>query len=734
MTHAKQLVATVVALFLAAFLGSPALAQTTVTADWTNLGKANLEAVNNGDTLSAGTNTITINTSIVRDGDSNDGNFQPFYSTGMLSYYTGQIGSQTGPLLYNMDHSVFDAGDYFQSTYTFTNTVQQLSFTIGNVDRRFLISPYFHDAIVIEYDTGTGAWQNLRNLGAYTLESAVGTTTINGQAGFHGTGYAGSMTSTTGDIRVNFGSTTVKRVRVRYLFGQRSPSQNPNGDYQYVGMSDFRWQEIDTTSADLSLNKTVSNSSPTLGSSISYTLTLTNAASSPQTANSIVVQDQLPQGVNYVSHSGSGTYSAATGNWSIASLAPGASASLTIQVTVNASSGASVTNGAEVIASSAPDPDSTPNNNSTTEDDDAFATFTVSGARVAGTPPTFSCPNTSVLFDWDLVSWTSGSTVNSYPLGGLGNITFTLNNPDTWLNNADVGGQSPSLQNIVHGGTFERTLLQLVDMANRTNVVTTTIDLPAIMQGARFSIFDVDYENGQFADRVVVYGELDGAIVYPTLTNGVANYVIGNEAFGDGVSDSDRPDGNLIVTFSDPIDRIVVQYGNHSLAPSNPGQQGISLYDILLCRPVTTLSATKISSILSDPVNGATEPKAIPGALVEYSIFVSNTGISPADADSVLVTDDVPADAKMCLTDIGGAGPIVFTDGGTSSGLTYSYTSITDPGDDLQFSNDDGATWTYAPTLDADGCDNAITDFRIVPSGAFASSGSFTLRARFIVE
>lgn len=732
MTRMKQILAAIAALFLAAMTASPALAQT-VTADWTNLGKTNFQAINNGDTLSAGTNTITINTSVVKDGDSNDNNFVPFYSTGMLSYYTGQVGSQTGPLLYNMDHSVFDAGDYFQSTYTFTNAVQQLRFTLGNVDRN-LSSPYFHDAIVIEYDTGTGTWQNLRTLGAFTLGSAVGTTTINGQAGFHGTAYAGSIDSVNGDIRVNFGTTAVKRVRVRYLFGQGAPTQNPAGDLQYVGMSDFRWEEIDTTSADLSLAKTVSNSSPSYGSTISYQLTLTNSVSSPQTANSIVVRDQLPQGVNYVSHSGSGTYNATTGNWSIASLAPGNSVSLTIQVTVNATSGASVTNGAEVISSSAPDPDSTPNNNSTNEDDDAFATFSVSGARVAGTPPVLSCPNTSVLFDWDLVSWTSGSTSNSYPLGGLGNISFNLSNPDVWLNNVDVGGQSPSLQNIVHGGTFERTLLQLVDMANRTNVVTTTIDLPAIMQGAQFSIFDVDYQDTQFADRVVVYGELDGAIVYPTLTNGVANYVIGNEAFGDGVSDSDKSDGNLIVTFDEPIDRIVIQYGNHSMAPTNPGQQGISLHDITLCRPVTTLSATKISSILSDPINGSTNPKAVPGALIEYSIFVSNTGISPVDTDTVLVTDDVPADAKMCLADIGGAGPVVFTDGGTSSGLTYSYTGVTDTGDDLQFSNDDGATWTYAPTLDADGCDSAITDFRVLPSGAFAPSGSFTLRARFIVE
>jgi len=54
------------------------------------------------------------------------------------------------------------------------------------------------------------------------------------------------------------------------------------------------------------------------------------------------------------------------------------------------------------------------------------------------------------------------------------------------------------------------------------------------------------------------------------------------------------------------------------------------------------LSVTKTSCIISDPVNGTTNPKRIPGAVLRYQIQVSNTGTS--DATSVTVTDLIPSE------------------------------------------------------------------------------------------
>lgn len=55
------------------------------------------------------------------------------------------------------------------------------------------------------------------------------------------------------------------------------------------------------------------------------------------------------------------------------------------------------------------------------------------------------------------------------------------------------------------------------------------------------------------------------------------------------------------------------------------------------------VTAAKTTRIVSDPVNGTTNPKAIPGATVEYCIAVTNAAGS-ATATDIAVTDTLPAD------------------------------------------------------------------------------------------
>ncbi len=55
------------------------------------------------------------------------------------------------------------------------------------------------------------------------------------------------------------------------------------------------------------------------------------------------------------------------------------------------------------------------------------------------------------------------------------------------------------------------------------------------------------------------------------------------------------------------------------------------------------ISVFKSSRVVSDPVNNTTNPKAIPGAIVEYCISVAN-GAGSALATGVTITDTLPAD------------------------------------------------------------------------------------------
>lgn len=158
--------------------------------------------------------------------------------------------------------------------------------------------------------------------------------------------------------------------------------------------------------------------------------------------------------------------------------------------------------------------------------------------------------------------------------------------------------------------------------------------------------------------------------------------------------------------------------------------------DVCVVTPLTPeLTVSKVSTLIADPVNGVNNPKAIPGATVEYLITVTNIGDGPASAVTVL--DNGPVDAKLCLMARSG-GPIIFAEPGGATGLTYSYGGAgTVAGDlqvttdDLQFSDDSGLTFDYDPSDDGGGCDGDVTDFRITPSGTLSAGATFTVTVRF---
>ncbi len=147
------------------------------------------------------------------------------------------------------------------------------------------------------------------------------------------------------------------------------------------------------------------------------------------------------------------------------------------------------------------------------------------------------------------------------------------------------------------------------------------------------------------------------------------------------------------------------------------------------------LTVSKTSNVHSDPVNALTDPKAIPGAMIDYTISITNPNSGPVDANSVIVTDKTPAHTSFCVADFGiaGSGPVDFADGTPASGLSYSFASLASATDGIEFSSDDGATWTYVPVADARGCDAAVTHWRVRPAGTLAGSGSFTLRMRYLL-
>lgn len=156
--------------------------------------------------------------------------------------------------------------------------------------------------------------------------------------------------------------------------------------------------------------------------------------------------------------------------------------------------------------------------------------------------------------------------------------------------------------------------------------------------------------------------------------------------------------------------------------PSDPATATVTptMGDVIRCTITNTplaanarLTIDKTATPLSDPVNGTTNPKFLPGGLVRYTFTVANTGSRTVSSGSVWLIDALPSRVW-----VGNAASPTFLNGSPASGLTF--TAATD----LRFSNASSApasfaACTYTPVQDYD------PDVRFVclnPKGTMAAS------------
>ncbi|MDP2324348.1 MAG: DUF11 domain-containing protein, partial [Gammaproteobacteria bacterium] len=196
---------------------------------------------------------------------------------------------------------------------------------------------------------------------------------------------------------------------------------------------------------NVSLDKQVDDSTPNVGATVTFTLTIANAG--PSAATNIDVTDVLPSGYTYVAASIAGgdtrndSSPSVTGlTWTINSLASGGSVDLTYQATVLASG--DYDNYAQIMNHDQPDSNSIPGNNSTTEDDDDIVTVT---------------PN--AVADLSLTKTVN----NSSPVIG-NNVTFTL----TLTNDGPSNATAVSVSDLLPAG-----LIYVSDTSAITSVAST---------------------------------------------------------------------------------------------------------------------------------------------------------------------------------------------------------------------------------------------------------------------
>ncbi|HSS60120.1 MAG TPA: sortase [Candidatus Limnocylindrales bacterium] len=154
------------------------------------------------------------------------------------------------------------------------------------------------------YNAGTGAW----NVGGLTNGSSATLTLV--------------ATVTTTSTTTNT-ATKTGEIEPDPVVGNNTASASVTG-----------------VSADVSVVKTVNQTTPTVGQNITYTLVAHNLG--PSTAPGVQFHDALPAGVAFVSYSATqGTYNSATGIWNVGSMPNGSTVTLTLVVSVQ-SSGAAI--------------------------------------------------------------------------------------------------------------------------------------------------------------------------------------------------------------------------------------------------------------------------------------------------------------------------------------------------------------------------------------------------------
>ncbi len=331
-------------------------------------------------------------------------------------------------------------------------------------------------------------------------------------------------------------------------------------------------------------------------------------------------------------------------------------------------------------------------------------------------------------------------------------LNFTVSFLTNGLTSSVIAGaQMPAISTLINDDNTSRFLIvggifagRTADVAVNNRVVVTTFTFPTPVRDVTITSSDIDFTTNQFRDWFMAVGRNGANSYIPTLTtpfgqtnnsgpftNASSALTLGPvatpvavsaaQAAGVGASPNNNNTGDITLSFAQPVTSVEIRYGNYPLQSGETatGQQGIGIKGVSFC-PMPQINLVKSNVPFSDPVNGTANSKMIPGADVDYTITLSNSGGSPVDVDTSVVGDTLPADVIFFNGDIdpatAGIQNFVFTPG--SSGLSLGAGNIV-------YLNALGT-----PITPSAGYDPNVRTVRWSPQGAMAADSSATIRFR----
>lgn len=359
-------------------------------------------------------------------------------------------------------------------------------------------------------------------------------------------------------------------------------------------------------------------------------------------------------------------------------------------------------------------------------------------------------------FNW--ASNTGLNYANSYTYtasNSLGaNQIFTLSFATNGLSSTLVNSiQMPAVNNALSGASGGRTLMiggtfssRTADISTNTRVIRTIFTFAVPIRDMIIRVHDIDQATGQYRDWLMVQGTNGASSYVPSLTtpSGNNNGASGPRTAtgstlalgpytatginipntqGVGISTSANTgsdDGDIIVSFPQPVTTVTFRYGNHPLigSESGTGQQAYGISALSFC-PMPSLTMTKTSAPYA--TSGPDRFNA-PLADVAYTLTITNSGGSPVDLAGITLTDALPATLSFYNGDFDpsapGTDPFLLTAG--TSGVTLTAANVA-------YSNNGGTSYAYAP---AAGYDANVNRIRFSPGGTMAANSSFNVKFR----
>ena len=339
------------------------------------------------------------------------------------------------------------------------------------------------------------------------------------------------------------------------------------------------------------------------------------------------------------------------------------------------------------------------------------------GSAVTQTITNMSTSNTLYTFTLSL------SSSVTLPAGS----TLTLTVTNTTSNSANTVTVVP-----YSGSNYSRVELNSATVINVDSVTTYSATYSSTVTASSFVRGSTAYIRAVVSDP---FGSFDISAATISLVNPSSTTIVSSASMTE-VYDSGG--ATKIYQYAYTIPSTAVAGIWTARVTANEGTEGtitdLGVGTFTVTVPLPTLSVTKVSSVVSDPINGTTNPKRIPGSVVLYTITVTNSGTGTVDSSTLVLTDAIPTNTTLCLNSTCGGG-ITFADGSVSSGLSLSSSGVA-----YSVASGGGTPYTYTPSADSSGYDSTVTGIQVTPTGSMngvvttGSNPSFSISFRIKIN